>query len=110
MLVMMPWPWFSDCCEIVISPAMCRLTTVLPTTLISNDGNVPGVISVSCFSEVATAGVEDGLTKSLQVSVFAGIWMTVLQGTTIVRLFTTTVPPQWACVSCVHSALLTRAS
>ena len=33
------------------------------------------------------------LTKSRQRSVLAGIWITVLQGTTIVTLFSVTVPP-----------------
>ena len=50
-------------------------STMLPTTRISNDGNAP---SLSVERRAPP------LTKSAHVSVLAGIWMIMLQGTMIV--------------------------
>ena len=56
------------------------------------DGNAP-VLSVTLNGLVAASP----LTKSAQVSVLAGIWMIVSQGTVTVRLLSVTVPPKrWA--------------
>ena len=80
-----PLPLFADCCEANIRPAMCLPSTMLPTTRTSNDGN--GL----SFEARATG---PPWTKSAHVIVLAGIWMTMLHGTTIVVLLIVTVPPQ----------------
>ena len=91
-----PLPVFAACCEANIRPAMCLPSTMLPTTRTSNDGNG--------LSLRASDGPP--WTMSAHVIVLAGIWMTMLHGTTIVVLLIVTVPPRrLACETSGHALL-----
>src|SRR6266446_3623341 len=96
----MPCPAITDCWEMSTNPAICWPLTILPTTLISNDGKPP-----FCTVNGGAGGV--GAKASAHVIAKAGICKIVLQGITTVMPLTCTVPPHMFWGTPGQRALLT---